>query len=58
MLNHVKAKLLAIGVIILAAAEQASTGHFPQNKAEWAHFALAFVTALGLRFAAATDGTR
>lgn len=52
------AKLLGWGQFILEALTQASNGHFPQNRNEWAHLLASAAVALAVHHASSTDGTK
>lgn len=57
-MKHILAKVLGWGQFGLAIVEQASNGHFPQNKAEWLALGYKLVLALAVHSAASTDGTK
>jgi hypothetical protein len=57
-LKHTAAKIYGWGQLGLGIVEQASSGHFPQNKQEWFALGYKVLLALALHKAASTDGTK
>lgn len=57
-MKHILAKVLGWGQLGLTAIEQASNGHFPQNKAEWIRLLTSAALAFAVHHAASTDGTK
>lgn len=57
-MKTVYAKLAGWGQLVLAVIEQASNGHFPQNKTEWIHLFTSTLVALAVHHSSSTDGTK
>jgi hypothetical protein len=52
------AKVLGWGQFVLALLQQASSGHFPQNKTEWLQLISSAILAGAVHHASSTDGTK
>ena len=52
------ARFFGWGQLAIAAVQQASNGHFPQNGKEWLTLLTSTFIALSVHHAAATDGTK
>ena len=52
------ARFFGWGQLAIVAIQQASNGHFPQNKSEWVTLLTSAALAMSVHHAAATDGTK